>query len=101
PNIAARYRKDNAAYASLPSYQIVKEQRTKTLAGNQNTKPKSAKYRTSRPGQQRPTFLELRSQNPVASSNAAVDERGYTHTKSYRQQPQLKKMQKNEKSFTR
>ncbi|MGX1501021.1 hypothetical protein ACSSV1_006090, partial [Labrenzia sp. MBR-25] len=30
-------------------------------------------------------FLELRSQNPVASDVAAVDEPGYTHTSPTRQ----------------
>ncbi|MEQ8372705.1 MAG: hypothetical protein RID22_06375, partial [Roseibium aggregatum] len=47
----------------------------------------------------RTNFLELRSQNPVASDVAAVDEPGYTQTNPTRQHRFSKKIKKSEKTF--
>ncbi|WP_428686357.1 hypothetical protein, partial [Roseibium sp.] len=49
----------------------------------------------------RANFLELRSQNPVASDVAAVDGPGYTHHQHTRQLPKSKKNKKTGKRFNR
>jgi hypothetical protein len=60
--------------------QIVKEQRTKTLSSrNPNQKQNQPTAEPSSPAI-KTNFPELRSQNPVASDVAAVDEARYTQT---------------------
>jgi hypothetical protein len=85
PSTLAEDRKANAAYASLPSIiKLSKNRGLKPLKPQPKLNKNNPLAEPSSPATWT-NFLELRSQNPVASDVAAVDEPGYTHTTPTRQ----------------